>query len=474
MRLKTYLVTALAVAVLTVAAPGVRAQDTGSADFSRFVALGDSLAAGFTDGGLIEFSQEVSVPNLISMQARGMELEQPLVSTPGLPPLLALQNLSPVQVAPVSNNPGQPLNLTLPRPYDNLSVPGYTLVEAVNDRSRDPSEIDALVLRTPNTMLEQALALQPTFALVWLGNNDILGAAVSGRVIEGVTLTPISVFESNYQTVVGALTQAGADLALATLPDVTSIPFVSTVPPVLVDPQTSQPVLVGGQPVPLLGPGGQPLSGDDRVLLPATAALAQGIGVPAAFNGTGQGLPDELVLSAAEVATIRARTEAFNAIIRAAAASTGAALVELPALLDQAGSTGIHVGGITFTSDYITGGVFSLDGIHPTPFGYAYIANRFIQAINGTYGADIPLVSLRPYIFGSRNNPLAPVESIAGLVFTERAAAQVQVGLGVDRRLGANQPAGGGGTGAGTGGEEPEGGNDLLDRLERIRGADRQ
>ena len=71
-----------------------------------------------------------------------------------------------------------------------------------------------LVLRNPafgnTTALEQALGLQPTFATIWIGNNDALGAALAGRVIEGVTLTPLAAFEADLRTIVGALAQRPA------------------------------------------------------------------------------------------------------------------------------------------------------------------------------------------------------------------------------------------------------------------------
>lgn len=409
-----------------VAAPAAHAQSaTGSADFDRLVAVGDSLFAGFTDGGLIQSSQTLSVPNLISRSATGEELEQPLVSAPGIPPILGLFNLSPVTVRPVSQNFGQPLNLNLARPYDNLAVPGYTLVDATTDRSRDPSDLDALILRFPNTMLEQAVSLSPTFTLVWLGNNDVLGAATSGRAIDGVTLTPTAVFEAEFARLVGGLAQTGTDFAFLTVPDVTSLPFVTTVPPVLINPATNQPVIVNGQPVSLLGPGDVPLPAGSRVLLPATSALAQGIGIPRQLGGTGQGLPDNLVLTPSEIQIIQDRTNFINNVIRAAAAETGGALLELGPLLVEANTTGIVRGGIAFTADYITGGIFSLDGVHPTPLGYALIANELIGEINATYDADLEQVNLFPYLFGSANNPLSFVENVAEVVFSERAAAQL-------------------------------------------------
>lgn len=419
---------AILVLALTLLAAGAavpaHAQDTGSADFSRFVAVGDSLGAGFLSGGLVVGAQEDSVPALVARQATGRTIEQPLASEPGIPALLRLVNIAPLQIVQLPGN-GQPLNLGLPRPYDNLSVPGFRVGDAVRTVTGNP--VIDLVLRGLGTQLQQALALQPTFALVWLGNNDVLAAATSGVVIDGVTLTPVAQFQADYATVVNALRGAGADLVLANLPDVSSIPFVTTIPPVVVNPNTGEPVPgPGGQPIPLIGPNG-PLGPNDRVLLPASEALAQGIGIPAALGGTGQPLPDSLVLSAGEVNRIQDRVNAYNGIIRDLASQTGSALADVNALLRQANTGGFNIGGITFTADYLTGGSFSLDGVHPSPLGYAVAANEFLRAINATYGADVPPVDLFPFVFGDDASAIPSIPgAVHDFVFTGAASRQLQ------------------------------------------------
>ncbi|HYN20866.1 MAG TPA: SGNH/GDSL hydrolase family protein, partial [Thermoanaerobaculia bacterium] len=264
----------------------------------------------------------------------------------------------------------------------------------------DNGGLHDLILRGQGTQLQQALALQPTFVTIWIGNNDVLGAATSGRVIEGVTITPVAQFEADFKTIVNAVAGRGAKMAIANIPNVTGIPFVTTLPFVLLNPATNQPVLVNGQPVPLIGPNGL-LTPNDRVLLTARAELSQGKGIPAQLGGTGQPLSDGVVLSAAEIATISARIAAYNNIIRSEANRVGAALVDVNTNFDEIASQGVNVGGITFTESFLTGGIFSYDGVHPTAFGYAFIANMFIDAINNQFAGEIPLVNLAPFMFGT-------------------------------------------------------------------------
>src|SRR3954467_2676615 len=284
-RLKT-LAGALALALLATGA-AFGQPNTGTANFTTYVALGDSLTAGFSSGSINQIYQTNSYPALIYRQATGKTtgFEQPLVSPPGLPGILRLVSLRPLVIAPTPGT-GQPINLGLQRPYNNMAVPGATLhallTKTQSTSANDPT--DLILRRLGFTQLQQGLSLKPTFVTLWIGNNDVLGAATSGIVIPGVTLTPVEQFQADYTAVVTAIASTGAKMAVANIPDVTSIPFVTTVPRILVNPATNQPVLVNGQPVPLIGPNG-PLQAGDFVLLTASAELAQGRGLPGARGG---------------------------------------------------------------------------------------------------------------------------------------------------------------------------------------------
>ncbi len=58
---------------------------------------------------------------------------------------------------------------------------------------------------------------------------------------------------------------------------------------------------------------------------------------------------------------------------------------------------GILFGGANYSTTFVTGGLFSLDGVHPTQKGYAVVANLFIDAINAHYGSSIPKVDINEY-----------------------------------------------------------------------------
>ena len=388
--------TIAAVLVALAAAQNAR----GQVSFQSFVVVGDSLAAGFSSGSLVETHQRSSVPALVARQAGAPSFEQPRVTEPGLPTELRLVTLFPVPViAPKATTTGSPANLALPRPYNNLAVPGATSVDALT-RVTDAGGFHDLILRGLGTQVQQAAALHPSFVLLWIGNNDVLGAAVRGRAIDGVTLTPTATFRVVYGQIVGALRATGPKIVAATLPDVTTIPFVTTLRPVVVNPTTGQPVTVNGQTVALIGPQG-PITSDTLVTLSASSLLAQGVGIPTGLGGQGTPLPDQVLLDPSEQSIIREHVTTNNQSIRDICSAAAIPVVDVNTLLQDVATQGRTVGGLHFTSAFLTGGIFSYDGVHPTELGYAIVANEWIDAINASGGA-VPLVNLEPFVFGTQ------------------------------------------------------------------------
>jgi len=394
-------------------------------DFSRYVALGDSFTAGFASGSLMDFYQERSYPAVLAAQAGADTFEQPLVSEPGLPPILELVYLVPNPVIEsVGEIPGFPVNAELPGSYNNLGVPGATLFDMLFTTgdifnllagNQDNVMHDLILRNVFNTALEQAIGLEPTFITVWIGNNDILPAWAVATPIEGVTMTPVALFEELYQNAIGALvtTNPSADIVLINLPYGTKFPFTTTVPP-FVD--------IDGLPTPLMGTNGE-LSSDSLVTLPAASLIGMGFGLPG-----GSPLPEDLnfltgepgyVLRPEEIATIEGRFGEYNKIIAETAATHGLPVLDVNALFDDIASgcddlegevptTDIPdlfeilpdlcytpiFGGIELSADFLIGGLFSYDGIHGQHIWSGLVAVELIDLINREFGADIPQVNM--------------------------------------------------------------------------------
>jgi lysophospholipase L1-like esterase len=280
------------------------------ANFSKYEALGDSLTAGYSAGALTKFYQDYSYPELLAKQFGITSFQQPTISDPGIGSYGTVLELTALHVVngsvvpvigPTPGNSGQPINATLPTSYNNLGIPGANagdLLTKTGDITKlltgniDPNTImfDLVLRDAQHTAIQQAIGAAPTFVTVWAGNNDVLNAALTGVALEGVTLTPAAQFQQEYTTLLGALRQnlSTAAIVVGTVPDVTAIPFVSTIKPYLINPATGAHIpLLGGTPTAIV-----PLTEQDYVTLGASSLLAQGIGIPLEAGGTGLPLPE--------------------------------------------------------------------------------------------------------------------------------------------------------------------------------------
>jgi lysophospholipase L1-like esterase len=432
----------------------------GEADLTKFYSIGDSITAGFTDGCWVEHGQQDSVGAIIARQA-GVNYAQPIISEPGLGGCLVLTSLAPTFTRKPST--GHPTNLTYPGVYNNLGVPGYNVKDVTDSKSSadNGNPLTDIVIRGQgHTTLELAASQQPTFVIVFIGNNDVLGAGTSGTVIEGATLTPFSVIEPRLQKIVDTLkaAQGGTGKGIfITVPDITALPFFTTIPPfitvgghTITNPATGRPFTFLSQrvikdrtiPTGELGPIAS-IPEDSVVTLQASAFLATGFGIPCAVLDAGgigatdprrancnKPLPDDanraaglpgVVLYPDEVAAIKARTLQINDKITTAASAAGFKVLDGAALFADIVAHGREFGGITLTTAFLTGGFFSYDGIHPTATGYAVMADEIIKFINANYGNHIPEPNLATYLFNG-NSQAGGYPTGAALTADEKSA----------------------------------------------------
>ncbi|MCF6270815.1 MAG: hypothetical protein L3J41_13955 [Melioribacteraceae bacterium] len=415
------------------------APNTGSADFTRFVSIGNSLTAGYQSGSLYESSQVYSFGKIMADQV-GVSYEQPLISEPGIPGKLELHDFTPTIIP----NPGMgtPTNLAYAAPYNNLGVPGAIIFD-LTDETDFATKSEArgnpyfsIVLRDQQlgaSIIKQALNLQPTFINLWIGNNDVLGYATSGGSsgtdATGLLPTDPAVFGFFYNAIATALTDStGArKIAAANIPDVQNIPFFTTIGPkigvALIDVIAVNPAVVGlfyqknGEAVASSFATPEQLIAGDILLTLAASPYASLVGVPTgkfyrevmggyvppgidttqAFGLHPQNpWPHPYTLDATELALVQTHTGAFNAVIKATvdANSDTWVLVDINSYFAKLADGGLIIDGINFSNSYILGNTFSLDGVHPTTQGYGVVANEFISAINGKFDATIPRVNV--------------------------------------------------------------------------------
>jgi hypothetical protein len=112
--------------------------------------------------------------------------------------------------------------------------------------------------------------------------------------------------------------------------------------------------------------------------------------------GSSKALANKYVLTETEIAGIQAAVTAYNNKLKAVADAKGLAFVDVNGFLAQC-RKGIAYNGINVSTTFVSGGAFSLDGVHLTPRGNAMLANEFIKAINSKYGSSIPEVDVTKY-----------------------------------------------------------------------------
>jgi hypothetical protein len=130
-----------------------------------------------------------------------------------------------------------------------------------------------------------------------------------------------------------------------------------------------------------IGPGDFVLAG----AFPKIEAILRGTLAPP--------LPANVVLTADGAKQIRTAVDGYNAFIAFEAQAKGAALVDIHELFALVQARGLVVGGQRLTTGFL-GGVFSLDGVHPTNTGYAVVANKFVKALDSAFAAGIPPLSV--------------------------------------------------------------------------------
>ncbi len=354
----------------------------GKPDFSRIVVLGDSLSAGYYNGSLNQYAQPRSFAALFAKQA-GHPLTLPLVSYPGIPIALKLTGFDPVTGFPVIVEDGTSMGSLMDpqqQPTD-LAVPGQTSVDCLTKTpGQVPSDITDLILGFPWVYLEGnpplsqvglATQLHPTFAMIWIGANDVLGGALLG---DPTYTVPPSVFAQVYPAIVGSIAQAGAKMVLANIPDVTVIPAMTS----------GKYLAAHGIPLKKLG-----ITKKDYI----TPYSHNHVKLILEGKDPGPLTPSE-VLTHAEVLQIRSIIAADNQVIDQVAAEFHCPVVNIHDILLKIKKHGYRLkDGQVLTTKFL-GGIFGLDGVHPTMTGQAIVANKFIKAVNAYYGTDLKKIDV--------------------------------------------------------------------------------
>lgn len=342
---------------------------SGTQTFANYASMGNSLTAGYQDGGLCINGQLASYPRLIAQQmgldvsVGSSDFTQPYIAMPGIggsnpddPSLidgvlhfdgesisvLGTQNVSDV-MDPAS--PANPLLLrTLPVPYDNHGVPGAWTSDVMNAYDATTSSppgntffnfinreslfgnthVDASAgpPATPawetSSMFWQTVAGGSALTTMWIGNNDILYGATDGDPVVGENMTDAATFQAEYTALLGTL--AGAMVQRTGYPTtiiVANIPSISTIP-YFIDKDFFEFNIVGQGEVSAPWPGGYDEADvammTFRVLTwmstPGGGLIIEG-GEVVGYNS----MPSNYTLTTDEVAVVETHVATLNSII---------------------------------------------------------------------------------------------------------------------------------------------------------------
>jgi len=303
-----------------------------------------------------------------------------------------------------------------------------------------------------------ALASGGTFFTFQLGADDVLAYALNGadQIDPTRPLTPVATFSGAYSlalsTILGA--NAAANGAVMNIPDISSLPHFTLVPynaipldaatasaltaqlannyNAFLDGMAANSIITAAEAAKrkLVYKAGQNailikdetltdltpyMAGPYAGLIPYAMARQTAstdlvplgtsavLGTAGAFGvlGVSEPLADKYILIPSEITQIQSSTDAFNGHIKSQVDAAGArlVLVDLNQIFKDLKKAPANINGSSLSSSISPPfGGFSTDGIHPNSRGYAYLANKMIEVINGKWKSSIPLCNPNDYV----------------------------------------------------------------------------
>ena len=404
--------------------------DKGTIDVSNYVAIGSSMTAGYADGALYDEAQTNSYANLLAEQFKligGGEFKIPYIhSSTGIgnannarsilgnrTDCQSVVSLGPVKVAAQGDVSALSSNIfSSGGPFNNMAVPDVKVIDMdVNGYTN--AFYQRMASGTASSILSDAVAKNPTFFSVNLGLHDVLKYALKGATADNITPTAGSIgigFETSLNNVINKLTANGAKGVIANIPSIKSMAYFNTIAwNALKLDATNAAALTQfystlsptvnfqeGNNGFIIADGSQPfgyrqaLEGEFILLnIPLDSVKCNKMGSLVV-------IPDQYVLTLAEINTIETAINNYNTIIKNIADNKGLAFVDVNSFFNKI-KTGFIYNGVTVNAGFVSGGAYSLDGLNLTARGNALLANEFIKSINSKYQSSIPQLDAMKY-----------------------------------------------------------------------------
>ena len=369
--------------------------------FVRYVAMGNSITAGFESAGINDSTQQRAYPSLLAA-AMGTSFTYPSLTMPGCPAPFDNNTLQHRVGGAAATDCG--LRGPTPLVLNNLAVPGNSVLTLLTNFGGLPSAYEPLRLFMLGgyTELQMMQKAQPTFVTLWIGNNDVLGAFTDlSNAGDTTQITPVAQFNREYDSVATAIAATGAKTVLVSVGNVTNIPFASAA-------AIYYCLKNGGCPAPL-PPQNPVLAGIPTFTVNVNCAPPGGLQIlvqwPIALGKVDSalaGAPTSIdcsnaaqVISPEETLAMITAVTAYNAHIQTVATANGWAYWDVNTVLAAARANGTipplpdfsaalvpppaTPGPITF------GPLFTQDGVHPSALANQVVADSLAATINAFY-----------------------------------------------------------------------------------------
>lgn len=368
--------------------------------FASYVALGNSITAGYQSGGIVDSTQQQSYADLLA-RAMNTRYVYPSLVAPGCPPpVVNFQTQARLGGATSTSGTCNLRSTSSIAPaLNNVAVPGATSFDPTGASTSSSNQLTTFILGG-KTQVQKAADANPTFISAWIGNNDVLAAAVSGILTPTAGVSPGVTSQATFQTNYAAMV-AG----LKGIPTVNGGVLIGVIQ------VAAAPVLFPAQALfnPAFKAGFDQFAGGTTTILPSctptTTALIS-IQLAAAIRAgqhpkfigcaknsiPGTPVGDIFVLDATEQATLATAVTNYNNYIQSQATAAGWAYYDPNPLLARLKDPAVGCISVVPNLANATqpfGPCITLDGIHPSATAHKALAADLALAINTKYGTKL-------------------------------------------------------------------------------------
>ena len=371
--------------------------------FQSYVAIGNSITAGYQSNGINDSTQRQSYARLLALRM-GTQYHYASIAGRGCPPPIAnTQTGALVGTGSTGSTCDLRSTASVTDILNNVAVPGARVLDPTSVSTVASNALTDLILGG-KSQVQKALQAQPTFATIWIGNNDVLVAGLSGILVPQAALGQNGIistqaqFQTAYDAMISQLTAGAPSIrgVLIAVVQVSNLPLLSSGALIAASPAIQAGIsAAAGKPV-AIHPD---CSGSASLINVPSLAAAIRANSPAAppivvcsKNEVGFPFPvgDLYVLDATEQATLAATISGYNAYIKSKADAIGFAYYDPNPLLVAKRASGDIPPFPNLASPTATfGTLISLDGVHPAAAAHLLVANELIGVINAKYGTHL-------------------------------------------------------------------------------------